>query len=350
MSLRLSRRFVVLATLGWLLSGTGFAADKPRRPIELSDPKSLEITTNLNQLTIKRGELRELEDNITKSFRPDFSDQGSLDGVIIPPVNANPGAARSKKEKEALDLKKNWFLMAPEDFTKMPTWKDLLKTHEYGPDGKDKKPRSAMETYFERQERKKRGDKESRDSSEDDDELTTARKRLDMLKDLDSEEEADAAKGLKKNDRIERGVFDLRPSNPVLDQDPARQGLSDFFGLGNSSTPSTYQMDSHRASMKEFEKLLPVSPIEGQSPLPSMFDPKNLLLPSIPSTPVLPPNAVPVESSPALGFVGSLAPISQPDLGVKSLNALGVGATTPRSEPPRIMQPSPTITAPKRPF
>src|SRR5262249_23958821 len=151
--------------------GNGFAAEKPKRPIELSDPRSLEINTNLNQLTIKRGELRELEDNISKTFRPDFSGQTSFDDVIIAPrTNANSATpARSKKEKEALDLKKNWLLRNPDDLTKMPTMEEIFKIPQYGPDGKDKKPRSALETYLERQDRKKRGEKESQSNSDDDD-------------------------------------------------------------------------------------------------------------------------------------------------------------------------------------
>src|SRR2546426_4975317 len=160
-----------------LLAGNGRAGEPPHgRPIEFSDPKSSEITTNLHQLSIKRGGLRDFEVDLTKSFQQGFSSRGSLDGIAEQQIRyySPPPIIRFKKAKELLEREKNWALMNPEDLTRGPTPEEIFNLPEYGPDGKEKKKGSAVERFYERQELDKRAVPVKRDRDRDSEDLFTA--------------------------------------------------------------------------------------------------------------------------------------------------------------------------------
>ena len=120
------------------------------RSIEFSAPRSDEVTTNLHQLTSKKDSLRQLEEDLYKPLQS-FAPRGSLDGVIAPPVRPpSTTVIQSKRAKELLERRKNWIFMTPEDLMNGPTTEQLLKTPEYGADGKEKEERPAFERYYER--------------------------------------------------------------------------------------------------------------------------------------------------------------------------------------------------------
>src|SRR6266705_1049646 len=211
MSVRSSRYCSVasLAVLtgGLLLACNGRAAEPPHgRPIEFSDPKSAEITTNLNQLSTKRGGLRDLEVDLTKSFQQGFSSRSSLDGIAEPPIRYYSPAPiiQSRKAKELLERKRNWALANPEDLTSGPTPEELFKLPEYGPDGKEKKPRSAVELFYERQERENRASPAKRDRDRDSEDLFTARKHAGSRDDAGKRDPAALSGDLSEGERALR--------------------------------------------------------------------------------------------------------------------------------------------------
>jgi hypothetical protein len=217
MTLRLSRFCSVPAlavlTVSLLLVRNSLAADKPHgRPIEFSDPKSSEITTNLNQLGRKRAVLRELEESdLSKSFQENFSSRSSLEGVIVPPDRLGPRPAiqskKVKERRERLEREKNWALSNPEDLTRGPTMEEILQVPEYGPDGKEKKTRSSVETYYRRQDRERLGETDRTDP--DDEDLLSKHKRSDLRDDLEPKEERAVPVEIKEDERGKmRGVFD----------------------------------------------------------------------------------------------------------------------------------------------
>src|SRR6185503_21079663 len=63
---------MVMASLFLPLASTGEEKQRGRQ-IEFSDPKSSDITTNLNQLSPKRGGLRDFEADLTKPFQKGLS-------------------------------------------------------------------------------------------------------------------------------------------------------------------------------------------------------------------------------------------------------------------------------------
>ena len=94
MSFRLSSRQICLAVAALAMSGllvcSAQAGGKERgRPIEFSEPKSDEVTTNLHQLTSKKDGLKQLEEDLYKPLQS-FAPKSSLDGVAAPPPQAPP--------------------------------------------------------------------------------------------------------------------------------------------------------------------------------------------------------------------------------------------------------------------
>src|SRR6185436_10636005 len=137
--------------------GLGGRAAEPQRgrPIEFSDPRSTEIATNLNQLNSKRGGLRELEEDLFKPLQS-FSLKGSLDGVEASPIPVTPARRPlTRKEKERLEQRRNWFLNSPDDLTRGPTAEEIFNLPEYGPDGKEKSKKTPIEKYYDRLERER---------------------------------------------------------------------------------------------------------------------------------------------------------------------------------------------------
>ena len=356
MSLRLSRFCSVPAlavlSLSLLQVGNGRAADQRRgRPIEFSDPKSAEITTNLNQLSSKRGGFPDLETDLTKSFQESFSSRSSLDGVIVPPAHSGAGPAiQNKKVKELLELKKNWALSNPEDLTKGPTMEELLQLPEYGSDGKEKKTRSSVENYYRKQDREKRGEADRADREGED--LLSAHKRRDLRDDLESKDEAAVAAERKESERSVLRLFDTKPGGtpiPVASE-AGRGSLSDFFGLGNS-TPSTEQVDGHKPPMKRFGEPSPSTRTEVPNSLSGLLNDSRLAAP-IGTLPNLPSSSRPSVFDSGSGFLSSpLAPASVlPDTSAGPLNSWNPPAALPRVEQPKMIAPSSVAGWPQRKF
>src|ERR1041385_1475667 len=294
MCLRRSKSFSILTLAiltGGLLSGFNAPTAEPRhgRPIEFSDPKSPEIATNLNQITSRRGGLRDLEVDLTKSFQQSFSSRSSLDGIPEQPTRYSaPPVIQSKKARELLERKKNWALMAPEDLTSGPTPEEIFNLPEYGPDGKEKKKRSSVELYYERQEREERAAAGKRDRDRESEDLFTAHKHAASRDDADLKEPITQSEELSESQRILRRAFS-DPKAPDNLSDSSPSAFSDIFRLGNN-TPAE-QFDAQKVYQKvlrdKFVKLLDPNAIVSATPQVSV-------LPDVLSGSLEPSSAAPV--------------------------------------------------------
>ena len=72
---------LVLAVILGRTTCSRAAEQKHGRPIEFSDPKGADVNTNLNVLDLKRGGLRDMEEDLSKFFPRSFSPGSSLDGL-----------------------------------------------------------------------------------------------------------------------------------------------------------------------------------------------------------------------------------------------------------------------------
>src|ERR1041385_6328737 len=119
MTCRLSNSVILLTlALGgsFLLVHASQAAERGRgKPIEFSDRKPDEVTTNLNQMGSHKVGLQQLEDDLGKPFQT-FKPGSSLDGVFTPPMRPPSGpSVPSKRARELMEKQKNWIFMTPED-------------------------------------------------------------------------------------------------------------------------------------------------------------------------------------------------------------------------------------------
>ena len=271
-----------------LLAGNGRAGEPPHgRPIEFSDPKSAEITTNLSQLSAKRGDLRDLEVDLTKWFQQGFSSRSSLDGIAEQQIRYYSPAPvmRNKKVKELLEREKNWALMSPEDLTRGPTPEEIFNLPEYGPDGKEKKKVSAVERFYERQELDKRAVPAKRDRDRDSEDLFTAHRHGRSHDNTEPRDPTALSGELNESERaLRRALADSKQSDNLSAPDSSQGNFSDIFKMGNN-TSAFDQSDAQKAYKKayreQFEKLLDPSTLgsataQFPSSLSSVLDPSSV--------------------------------------------------------------------------
>ena len=339
----------VLATC-LLWSWSGRAAEPQRgRPIEFSDPGSKQIATNLNQLGSKRDGLRELEQDLFKPLQS-FSLKGSLDGVEAPPVRMAPyRRPLSKKEKERLEQRRNWFLKSPDDLTSGPTVEEIFHLPEYGPDGKEKSKKSSVEKYYERLDRERLAERGLLKQ----DELLEARERSESLDDLKEQDYGASPGGLTEQERTLRRLFNSQAAGTVVAPEPGRSSFSDVFGQGNSM-PSAEQLESHKFTMKQFEQLFNSShaPVTGAEPFNSLSGLSSALTAPAPGG----WDNLPGASSP--GGVEAAWGAMTPPLGVsglqdfsaKGFEPLTPSAAQPKFEMPKVARPPSVMDFPQRKF
>jgi hypothetical protein len=357
---RLSSPQSSLALAMLLVGSSSLAQDNTHgRPIEFSDPKSPGISTNVSPLS-KKSLLRELEDDLTKSFQRSLSSHSSLDGVVVPPPRTGP-MIQSKKMKEQLERKKNWVFNTPEDLTSAPTLEGLLRIPDYAVDPENKKSRSSVERYYERLERKRPDNQVKRGQEESEREEGNDREDLSFLSisKYDRQEDSDAKEAAPREqsqfDSIASRIFDVKPSAtfPVADSAPQ----VNIFGLG-VATPSVEQMESHKEYLKQYEALLGPTTLVNpgsdlRNPLIENFrNPSSELRNSLSGVATL-PAVTPVKdfqilSTPARvtgfdstpGLLGSaIAPVALPDLTPK-MNPWTTPSLLPKTEQPRLTGPT----------
>ena len=311
------------------------AAEQPRRgrPIEFSDPKGTEITTNFNSLRSNRG-LREIEEDLSKFLPRTFSPGSSLDGVEAPPLRIVPPPNMSnKRAKEARDRRVNWVWQNPQELTKGPKAEELFKLPEYGPDGKEKKNKTdSFESFYERLGRERHSDIEH-ERERDDDPTEPDKTRAISLEDLKPKAEDTVAKPVNEGERVLRRLFDSQPTESAVASDSARTSASDIFGLGNS-TPSPDQLESHKMLQKQFESLY--STVSAASSITELQNSLGgALAPVRQSDSFTSPTKSGFE--PTLGtisapFTGSAVP----DMNFKDFNSWSSPAAAPRIELPKM--------------
>jgi len=305
-----SKRTLFLPLLAALVSGMPAVGApppvaKPRgSAIEFSEPLNAEVATNLNQLTTKKDGLRQLEEDLFKPLQT-FSPKSSLDGMIAPPVQAPVRAVVPNKHlRELLDKKKNFGLMAPEDFITGTTAEEIFGVPKYDENGMEKKGSSVLERYYERLG-KKRGIPGLGDSSDSD----SDGKRDGRSDGAMSAEESEFLKGINSSENDLKKMFGTEDKSSLAPM--LKPVLTDFFGLG-STVPSREATEIHRQRMNDYGNLIgldslspPENPLDSASPIRgnSWGD---LYTPSRSSI-ALPPGARPATIYPSAGLPPTIA-------------------------------------------
>ena len=311
------------------------------RPIEFSDPKSDEVSTNLHQLTSKKDSLKQLEEDLSKSMRT-FSGASSLDGVAPPPLEAPPGpVVPSKRLKELMERRKNAIFLTPEDLARTPTLQQMLRVPEYGPDGMEKQAKSPLEAYYERLDGKRTGAAKS--IRFEDDEMS-ARSDFPTRESGASGPSDDLTlpPALKEREEALKKLFESEGAdNPLAPAPLKRNTFSDIFGLGEA-TPSADKGDLKLKKMRDefnsiWDSSRPAASADALNPLVGSTESPHRL-----PNPFGVPDSSPEVISPVNPVFTPLAPL---DVNNQMQPSLPVTPKIDVSKPV-----APTFTAPRRPF
>jgi len=342
-----------LALAAVVLSGywvcTVQAGGKERgRPIAFSEPKSDELSTNLNQLTSKRDSLKALEEDLSKSLQT-LSGKSSLDGVPAPSARPPSGPViPSKRVRDLLERRRNAIFLTLEDLAPAPTAEEILKVPEYGQDGMEKKKKKdPIELYYERQDTKRAADLKPTRPRE-----TEPLRMPDNLSPRDvspRRDDSDLPPALKEREQEIKKLFETETGPPTASPTPVwRSSFADVFGLGEN-TPSREQTLEHKKRMDDFRSIL-----EFRRPASSSPDGPTVLNGSPDqaqraANPFAAPDAFSGGDSP----LGPINPIFSPtgplDVNEQLLGPSSLAPLAPKTEPPKRPL-TPTFVAPRRPF
>jgi hypothetical protein len=338
---------VALAALAlgspWLC--TVHAGSRQRgKDIEFSGRGSDSVKTNLSLLNPKNDNLKQLEEELSRSARS-FSTESSLDAVAPPlpehqPITVIP----SKRQKQQLDRQKNFFFLAPDDFMKTPTLEEMLNLPEYGSDGRLKDSKSTLELYYEREDGKHGTAGKSTRSGRD--EKSSGDRGSSRDRDRSkSGDDRGLPTGLEEREQALRKLMESDiTENPFTAAAAKRGSFENIFGQ-DASGPSKQQILEHKKYMEQFSSIL--EPSRPAAVSPDIFKSPSDGLDS--SRRLANPFAVP-ESSPTgrevLDLVNPLlTPTSPQNLNFQSPGQSGL---IPKVEAPRAPA-VPTFSAPRRP-
>jgi hypothetical protein len=354
LSLLVGGAWMALAGIGALGGLSLAAAAEGGRPIEFSDPKGSELSTNLYQLTNKKDSLKQLEDNLYQSLRP-FAPKsaGDDDSLPLPTESAVP-AIPSKRARELLERRNNYMFMTPEDLMKGPTAEEVLKLKEYGPDGQEKKKLTPLEQYYQRQEAKRAVAQKSKEASDDSfrDSSTT-----DHSRDFAApRQEATLPESLRDTEQALKNLFGNAPAENATAQVPKRNPYSDIFGLGET-TASPIDIQKHKKVLESLSSISdpvpqrPTPGVDGLNPLVSSLGlaPRTTqIIPSVLDLPAPKSHDVPAAQ------LGTINPIFSPagpqDVNAQLLDQTSLSPIAPKTEAPRSSVPTPIFSSPRRPF
>lgn len=342
-------------TFSGLLVCDAWGGGKERgRPIEFSLPRSDEATTNVYQLTTKKDSLMRLEEDLYKPLES-LSPKSSLDGVTVPPESApSTPPIQSKRLKELLERRKNWVFMSPEDLMGAPTVEEVLKSPQFGPDGREKQELAAFERYYQRLGSKPvRAEDPLQSKSED---LFGTPAKSNARDERAPQDDPNLPRAVREDAKDLTRIVETSSSDDSFARATVHGNLHDIFGLGNNA-PSKEQVQEHKKLMDDYNSILDKS----WHP-PAIATPQNLFS-------VMAADAAAPASVPAVGLPSSLSPAPQTALdvqmdvisprlgpaGLPDVNAQALGQTRPTSElptavPTRVAPPTPNFAAPRRAF
>jgi hypothetical protein len=268
----------------------------------------------------------------------------------LPPSPAPP-VIQSKRAKELLERRKNWIFMRPEDLIAEPTLEEILKTPEYGKDGRELKPVPALVRYYDRIATKRPA--ASHPDQLKDDDLFGPLRKSSPGDETAARGDSDLPNGLKESTQALKNLFGLDAGGDLSARSGTRGSFSDPFGLGDN-TLSKEQVLEHNKLMDQYNSVL-----DPNWHRPAAANPFN--------QPFGLPEMGPVRKSPAAGLPSSPTPAPHTGLdaqmdvlnpmlgpaGLPDVNARALGQTRPALPLPSVESPkvgAPTFVAPRRSF
>jgi len=298
----------------------------------------------------KTDSLKALEDTLFKPLQDSLDPDKSMDRPLPQPSRATT-PAKEKKLRDALDRKKNWVFMTPEEMLTGQDPNQLL-----GEDKKDdaEKNMTPMQRYMYRRlypskDSKPNGPGGKRDPWETKKDST--RDRKDGFTDgYDSENPEEGKEQTQKRDSVKTSRNENEPRNR------ATSVFSDIFGISRPELTKEQEREE-KARLDAYKQSLGL-PVAPSFDAKSLFPLATLPEPS-PSAALPPKTPVPCTSSKPSGFAAQLGTIpalpSLPTSITPAATPQPFGGPTltpslPVIEPVRTLPPQPTFNAPRRSF
>jgi hypothetical protein len=353
---RLLSSFIALPLLvcSGLVTRQLHAADgKPAgRAIDISEAAISEVTSNLHQLNGKQNGLKQLEEDLFKPLKKPFSARGSLDAILItPPMrHQSEPVIPSKKAREKMEQQKNWVFMSPDDFAEGPSMEEIFNIREFGPDGKEREKRSAVERYYDSLDRKANGETNGNKAANGE---RYNSQRVPQVREEDkSQERARPKPEVPENESALKRLFESNAEKNQAGPGGSHGTLSDIFGLGETK-PSAEWTKAHKERLDEFKQMLalpsPSASADSVKSLPAMDSISKPLktFGGLDGSFTPPPRSTFDFSSGAINPPRSPAGVSD------SFGGFGQSSLTPafpKFEPPKLAPPLPNFNTPKRAF
>src|SRR5258708_2127717 len=116
------------------------------------------LNPGLNRLNPTLSGFKQVEEDLFGPLKSSMHQAGSTEGVmsvpLLGPQQQQPRPVLSKHSKELLEQRRNWAFTDLNDLYPEPSMEEALGVKQLGDDGKEKKPLSAIEKYYERQNQK----------------------------------------------------------------------------------------------------------------------------------------------------------------------------------------------------
>jgi hypothetical protein len=357
MSLRLSTLQVCFGAASMTLASLLVCSAQTTRergwPIEFSTPKRPGATNNLNALTSKKDDLKQLEDEFYQTLQSS-PPQTSLDGVAARPTRPSAGSMmQNKRVKELMERRKSWVFSSPEDLMATPSAEEALKDPRYSPDGQDQKEMTTIERYYRDMTAKRSGAKNPTQSKDDD--LFGTFTKPNPRDEVAPEEDANLPRSVKE--RVEALSKQSEPgdnNNPFVQSAP-HGNLLDTFGLAVKPL-SKEQIQEHKKFMDAHHAILDSS---WHPPATDSSGRSSAVIIDAMRTGWKPTESPSSASSPAphkgleteLDVVDPvLGPPGLPDVNAKALGQLRPTLALPKIESTRSAPVAPSFTPPTRSF
>ena len=332
-----------LAGIGLLGFGSGaMAQGAPHRPkpIEFSTIKRDGVTTNLNQMPSKKGDLQRIDEQLRAPFSILDSANNAAEMRMptprLPAPSVNSRAVKKLLEKK--EQQENWMFTNPEGLAgKELTPEAIFGLQEYDEGGHVKKKKTSVESFYERMDQERGGPTngiaraDAHEEKSDRDIKNEARAFFGgpALQNGPLSEAVERAKGAVGSDLRSSFLTDAQSS----------KGYSDFFSSGGDPVPQKSEAAVSRRN--EFLQLLDL-PVPAGGGFPG-FTPA----PAVRS-PIVPGGAS-IYSSPLSSGNGSTFQRPAGIQGIGNLYSPGSLSLTPY-QPPKPNLPQPGFQLPNRPF
>jgi hypothetical protein len=321
---------------------------QPRRSIELSETNSAEILTNLNQLTTKKDEFRQLDEQL-RTLKGLSGLKSMEQGFSMP--YAAPAARPNKRMKDLLERQKNWSL-TPEDIN-LSTGSAGSEVSTFDETDKMGSKHSSLQQFYNALNRST-SDVPGRDGSAND--KSASDKGSIFTQEKGTEDDSSLPPEIRAKTQRLKDVVNEDPSS-IFNPARPRSNFENFFGTSaNTSTPdqATARKTSIDTFLDQFKKGMDTSVAAGMDPTLSAIVPeagssRKTLSPELTK---LPSTAHHEASEPTPAKVNSVLDVtSVSDMNGAVLNQWNPLYTPPKIQLPKVTPPTPpNLDFPRRKF